>query len=150
MRRLLRNGFALFMLLASPFTLAADSLVAHDAWVREAPPGAVVLAAYLVLENQGAQTDGLIGVTSPDFEAVDIHTTEVRAGVARMIALEKLPLPAHGQVVFAPGGNHLMLLRPRHPLAAGSHVTLDLHFASGTRLTVVAPVQAGAGPAHQR
>lgn len=150
MAGLLRIALAATLLAAAMPAHAAGALAAHDAWVREAPPGVTVLAAYLVIENSGARTNQLVGVTSPEFGAVEIHATQVRDGVATMTAVPALPVPAHGRAALAPGGYHLMLLRPKHALAAGDRVTLALRFASGATLRVSAPVRrAEAGPAHQ-
>ena len=130
------------MLMMTCLAAVADgTVVARDAWVREAPPGAQVLAAYLTLENPGTKADKLVAVLSPDFARVEIHATEIRDGIARMIAIDTLPIPAHAVVKLAPGGYHLMLHRPRRALAAGMSVTLQLRFDSGARLTVVAPVR---------
>ncbi len=132
------------------FALADNAIVVRDAWVREAPPGAPVLAAYLTLENQGSKADKLVAVLGPDFDKIEIHATEIRAGIARMRALDALPIPPHAAVQLAPGGQHLMLHHPRRALVAGASVKLELRFDSGARLTVLAPVRrAESGPVHQ-
>ena len=137
------------LMLASVFTFADSEIVVRDAWVREAPPNASVLAAYLTLENQGSKADKLVAVLSPDFAKIEIHATEIRDGVARMIALDALPIPPHAVVTLAPGGQHLMLHHPRRALTAGAHVKMELQFSSGTRLTVITPVRrAESGAAH--
>jgi copper(I)-binding protein len=120
---------------------ADTTVVVRDAWVREAPPGAPVLAAYFTLENPGSKADKLVAVHCPDFAKTEIHATEIRNGVARMIALDALPIPPHATVMLAPGGYHLMLHSPRRELSAGMHVNLELRFDSGTRLPVDAPVR---------
>jgi periplasmic copper chaperone A len=129
--------------------VAASTVVVRDAWVREAPPGAAVLAAYFTLENTGTKEDKLIAVRSPDFDKIEIHATEIRDGVARMIALDALPIPPHAVVKLAPGGYHLMLHHPRRALTAGMDIKLELRFASGARTTVIAPVRrAESGATH--
>jgi len=146
-----RKRFAVgVMLLITGLLAVADStIVVRDAWVREAPPGAPVLAAYFTLENTGPKADKLVAVHAADFEKIEIHATEIRAGVARMIALDALPIAPHAVVRLAPGGYHLMLHHPRRVLAAGMSVRLELRFESGTRLPVAAPVRrAESGPAH--
>lgn len=137
------------LLLGCQFAVADNTIVVRDAWMREAPPGAQVLAAYLTLENPGSKADKLVAVRGPDFDKIEIHATEIRAGVARMIALDALPIPPHAVVALAPGGYHLMLHHPRRALAAGMSTRLELRFDSGARLTVVAPVRrAESGAAH--
>ena len=147
------NGFAvgLMLMMTGLWAVADSTVVVRDAWVREAPPGAAVLAAYFTLENPGSKAEKLVAVSCPDFNKVEIHATEIRDGVARMRALTALSIPPHAEVKLAPGGYHLMLLQPQRALVAGMNVKLQLRFESGTRLTVIAPVrraESGATPHH--
>jgi hypothetical protein len=149
MVRYKRFAVGVLLLITGLLAVADSSVVVRDAWVREAPPGAPVLAAYFTLENPGSKADKLVAVRGADFDQIEIHATEIRAGVARMIALDALPIPPHALIKLAPGGYHLMLHHPRRALAAGMSVKLELRFESGTRLTVVAPVRrAEPGTAH--
>ncbi len=150
MRRYKRFTVGVVMLLLPClFAVAGSSIVVRDAWVREAPPGAPVLAAYFTLENPRSKADKLVAVRGADFDKIEIHATEIRAGVARMIALDALPVPPRAVVKLAPGGYHLMLHRPRRALTAGMHIQLELRFGSGARVNLVAPVRrAGSGPTH--
>ena len=151
MARNMRYAVAVMLMMTSLLAFADNAIVVRDAWVREAPPGAPVLAAYFTLENPGSKADKLVAVRSPDFDKIEIHATEIRAGVARMIALDALPIPPQAVVKLAPGGYHLMLHHPRRALAAGMSTRLELSFDSGARLTVVAPVrraQSGAAQHH--
>mgnify|MGYP001568737985 FL=1 len=149
MVQLKRFAVGAVLMMTSLFAVADSAIVVRDAWVREAPPGAPVLAAYFTLENPGSKADKLVAVLCPDFAKIEIHATEIRTGVARMIALDALPIPPHAVVKFAPGGQHLMLHRPRRALAAGMNVKLELRFDSGARLTVLAPVRrAESGAVH--
>ena len=122
-------------------TYAATALQVQDAWIQEAPPGAPVLAAYLVIANPGASAQTLVSVSSPDFAAVEIHTSQIVNGVASMTPVKNLTLPAQGQQRFAPGGAHLMLLQPKRALHAGDPVRLRLHFSNATTLDVAAQVR---------
>jgi copper(I)-binding protein len=130
------------MLMTACLLALADSvIVLQDAWVREAPPGAPVLAAYFSLENTGSKADKLVAVRSLDFEKIEIHSTEIHSSVARMITLDTLAIPSRAVIKFAPGGNHLMLIKPRRALAAGMRIKLEFRFGSGAHLTVLAPVR---------
>jgi copper(I)-binding protein len=144
-----RFAVGVMLLITSLLAVADSTIVVRDAWVREAPPGAPVLAAYFTLENTGSKADKLVAVRAVDFEKIEIHATEIRAGVARMIALDALPIPPHALTKLAPGGYHIMLHHPRRALAAGMSVKLELRFESRTRLSVAAPVRrAESGAAH--
>ncbi len=129
-------------------TYAATALHVQNAWVQEAPPGATVLAAYLVIANPGAQPQTLVSVSSPDFAAVEIHTSQIVNGMASMTQLKDLTIPAKGQQVFAPGGAHLMLLQPKRALHAGDPVRLRLQFKGAAALDVTAKVKRASSDTH--
>lgn len=124
------------------------SVVVRDAWIREAPPGATVLAGYMVLANTGEQTQSLVSARAEGFERVELHETVLEDGRASMRPVTALTLPARGEVALAPGGRHLMLIRPRRPLRAGAQVPLELRFADGAVVRVTVPVEAARPESH--
>jgi len=92
-------------LLLASWTLAAaaeSTLVVEDAWVREAPPTARMLAAYMRLKNPTSEDYQLIAVSSPVFSHVMLHKTEVVDGMARMQHREQIAIPAHGSLARDP------------------------------------------------
>jgi hypothetical protein len=117
-----------------------------DPWIRLAPPGARMMAGYLVLENPGDQPQELVAVSSPDFASIEVHRTEIVDGVARMIPEPDLTVPAGGRAVFEPGGRHLMLHGPARDLSEGDTVALSFGFADGGRIDLTAPVRRGSDP----
>lgn len=138
----------LAVLLTAPgLTLAANDITVHDAWVRAAPPGATVLAAYLTIDNHSARAQTLSGAGSPQFESVEIHRTEIKNGVAGMSAQPRVAIAAHGTLSFAPNGYHLMLIGPRKALHVGDHVELRMQFDGHPSLRIQAPVRTDAAPA---
>jgi copper(I)-binding protein len=135
-------AIALSLLISMPSTFAAESsLTVQDPWVREAPPVSRVLAAYLVVENKGEPNRTLSGASSPAFERVEIHKTEIRDGVANMLRQDKVEIPGGASVAFESGGYHLMLIGPIKLLRAGDHVELSLSFENGELLKVNADVR---------
>ncbi|MFN2308862.1 MAG: copper chaperone PCu(A)C [Gammaproteobacteria bacterium] len=128
----------------------AEPLTVSGAWVREGPPTTQVLAAYMQIDNPGTQDLALIGVSSPQFDSVEIHQTRVVDGLARMLPQERLAIPAGGGVTLEPGGLHMMLIQARHPLSAGDRVMLQLRLEDGTQVPVDAEVRrdAVAAPEH--
>ena len=129
------------------FPVHAQPLEVHDAWVRQGPPTAKVLAAYMTLKNPGAQAIVISGASSPQFERVEIHRTEIVDGVARMIPQQHLRLPPTGSVALEPGGIHFMLINAKQPLAEGDKVRIDLRLDADTRMAVEAIVRPDAGMA---
>lgn len=113
----------------------------ENAWVREAPPGARMLAAYLTLNNPGEQDLVLVEVQSTAFKHVMLHKSEVVDGVARMIHMDEVVIPAGGSVQLQPGGLHLMMPAPEARLSAGDRVGLVLIFADDSRVEVEADVR---------
>ena len=130
-------------------TLAANSWLAaaqpdiqiENAWVREAPPSARMLAAYMTLKNPADQDQVLVEVQSPAFSHVMLHRSKVIDGVARMIHLDEVVIPAGGSVQLEPGGLHLMMPAPETRLSAGDRVPLVLLFADGNQIEVQAEVR---------
>jgi len=133
----------LFFLASSAWASSQHGIEIHDPWVREAPPTARVLAAYLQLNNHGDQTHTLVSVESPAFKRIELHRSEEKDGMAAMARVTKIMIPAHGKVNFEPGSLHIMLIDPVAPLKAGNKVDLTLHFADGSSLAVTADVRRG-------
>jgi len=137
-----RFAIVLSLLMAIPTAFAAEgSLMVQDPWVREAPPLSKVLAAYLVVENKGKQNRTLNGASSPAFERVEMHKTEVRDGVANMLRQDKLEIPGGGSLAFESGAYHLMLIGPLKPLHMGDRIELSLSFKNGELIKVNADVR---------
>lgn len=127
-------------------TGSTGAVDAVGAWVRWMPAG-LPEAGYLVLENTTGDEIVLTGASSPDFERVELHESiTTPEGNARMRHIESVAIPAQGKLVLEPGGYHLMLMQARHPIKVGDEVTIELTFADGEMLTVLAGVK----PAGQR
>ncbi len=132
--------------LLSAATAEGAGLRIDNAWVREAPPGAAMLAAYLTLHNDGDQERVLVAVDSPRFSHVMLHRSLVVDGIARMEHVDELKIPAGGSLSLAPGGYHLMLSAVDPAPRAGDKVEFVLHFRNGEAISVQLPVRrAGSG-----
>jgi len=139
----------LLLLLFLPGAIrAADTMEVSDAWVREAPPVSRVLAAYMQIRNLTGADFTIVEVSSPDFASAQLHRTVLEDGIARMLPVDQLTVPAGGSVAMEPGGLHLMLYEPSRPLPQGDSVTLILHRSDGICYTLPAPVRAGTGDEH--
>ena len=118
-----------------------NALIIRDAWVREAPPGTAMLAAYLTIENPSDINRTLEFVVSKYFDHVMIHKSEIVDGVAKMLHQDKLSIPAHGKLELKPGNFHLMMPAPEKALHADDIVYFRLYFANGESLPVKAIVK---------
>ncbi|MBI2380560.1 MAG: copper chaperone PCu(A)C [Gammaproteobacteria bacterium] len=139
---MLKLGLCLVSLAAQPVWGAqADAVRVDEAWVRAAPPGAGMTAAFLALKNGANQEAVLVGAASAEAGSVELHGHSHEGGVMRMRAVARLPVPAHGEVRLAPGGLHLMVFEPKSPLKPGAEFPLELRFADGSRRRVAARVR---------
>jgi copper(I)-binding protein len=140
--------FPLLMLLlfAAQSASAAGSVIqVQDPWIREAPPGMPMLAAFMVIHNSGDRPVAVTAVHSPQFGRIEMHRTVVSNGVARMLAQPRLVIPAGGSLTLKPGGYHLMLFGAKSRLTAGQHAQLTLELDHGAPVTVTAEVRRSAG-----
>ena len=88
-------------------------LVMSELEVTRPMPGMQMSAGFFVITNNTDEFVRITSVSSPQFEAVEIHETTITDGISRMRELEALEIPARSSVVLERGGKHLMLMRPR-------------------------------------
>lgn len=137
---------ATILLAVAPAFAAADVVVTAP-WARASILANRPGAAYLSLTTDTG--DRLLSVSSPVADQVMIHAVETREnGVARMVPLEALDLPAGETVVLGPGTMHLMLMQLEQKLVEDATLPLTLTFEIAGEITVEAPVLgiAAAGP----
>ena len=107
------------------------------------------MAGYLVITNAGPAADTLLGASSPQARAVEVHQESTAGGVMKMRPVTGLTIPPHGSVALTPGGYHLMLIGPRGSFRPGAKVPVTLRFSREGEvriaLTVEAPRQSGGG-----
>lgn len=116
-------------------------VVAHDPWVRASNPGASHTALFVTLHNPDAKALALIGARTEKAGHVEIHTHTEVDGVMQMRRIEQIAVPAGGDAVLRPGGDHLMLLDLPSPLVDGDQVAATLVFDDGSQIALVAPVR---------
>ena len=111
----------------------APPLEISDVVVKKPLPGMHMSAGYFTMTNNSQQPIVITQVTSPQFGSVEMHESVVEDGVARMVGMDELALSPGATVEFAPGGKHLMLMRPGDDL---SLVTLDFYAGDTVVLTI--------------
>jgi len=110
-----------------------------DALCRPTPKGRQTTGCYMTLTAGAA--DRLVSVESPQANIVQIHESRMESNMMMMRQLrDGLPLAAGQATLLAPGGNHLMLLGVKEPLATGDTVQLTLTFEAAAPVEVTAPV----------
>lgn len=110
---------------------AAGGLVVEQAWIRAAPPGAMMLAGYATLRNSGDAPLTVGAADSEDFGSVSLHETVAEGGVERMRPLAAIELAPGASVQFSPGGRHFMLMQARRELRVGATVKIHISTKDG-------------------
>ena len=119
---------------------AAETLQIRESYVREMPPGQSTSAGFMKLVNSGKRPVALIGATSDGAGSVEIHRHLHEGGTMRMERVLRLEVPAQGQLVFAPGGYHLMLINLKRSYRAGDTINITLLDEEGKLYPAVFPV----------
>jgi len=119
-----------------------------DPWARATAPQQANSAAYVTIRNHG-EADRIVRAEAAVSRKVELHTHEVDAqGVARMIEIPAIELPAHTTTELKPGGLHVMFigLHERFPLKLvlekAGEVTLEVEVKAAA---AGAPMQHGTG-----
>ena len=134
MKALLCIGLALLAPCALAHSPTAKSAVqVEDGWVRWLPAN-LPAAGYATIHNDSAKPVNLTGAESADYGMAMLHRSMQKDGQDVMERVNALSIPAHGTVQLAPGGYHLMLMHPRHPIKPGDSVHVSLHFDDGESL----------------
>lgn len=126
---------AVILLAAAPAAHATDCTpVVESPWIRKPPMAMPMMAGFATIRNPCPAPVTLVGAASPAFGAVELHETRTVDGVSRMRHVESLEVPAGGEVSLAPGGLHLMLMRPQAAPGAGGPIEVELSLADGRTL----------------
>jgi copper(I)-binding protein len=139
---------ALLLLIGASAASADATLEISEAWVREAPPTARMMAGYMTINNSGDAAITVTSISSPDFDSAEIHRTVIEEEVARMLPVRQLEIPANSQVKLEPGGLHLMLFDAKRPLPEGETVTFIIHLDGSNSVSITSPVVRKTGEDH--
>lgn len=134
--------------------IAHDGVDVQDAYARSANP--MTGAAFMTLSNHRDVDCRLIGVASDAAERVELHTHREVDGVMKMIHVEEgFDIPAYGTRHLERGGDHVMFMGLKRPMADGDTIPLTLDFGDCGTQQVEVPVDnrrmsaKGAGTTHE-
>lgn len=134
--------FCLASALATAALSASDTVQIEHPIIFETLPSAKSAAGYMTVKNTGTVEDRLISAKA-DFAHAEVHETTVNAeGVARMQHAEHgFVLPVGEDVVFKPGGKHIMLMRLSEQMVAGEDRPITLVFENAGQIEVLFKVE---------
>ena len=135
--------FAATVLALSTVGSARADIRIEEAYARAAMPSAPTAAVYLELHNDGAEDEVLLGASSESAAKTMLHgSSEGAGGVMTMTAHHGgVVIPAGSSHVFAPGGDHVMLMGLTEPLDAGATLGLTLSFERAGEIRIEVPVE---------
>ncbi len=142
---------AVAALLAAAPVRAADTklgaVTVLQPWSRPAQAG-MNGVGFLTIANTGKTPVTLKGAQSPAAGKIEIHQSAMADGVMTMRRQDAgVVIPPGGQVAFAPGGYHFMLLGLKQAQGPGQKVPVTLLFDKDRKLTVELTVQLAPPPA---
>lgn len=110
---------------------AAGKLEIRDAWIRSAPPNAMMLAGYATLQNTGDAPITINAVKAVGFGDTSMHETVMVGDVSQMRPIGDLVIAPGTSIAFAPGGKHIMLMQPTQSPKPGNQVAITFTLSDG-------------------
>lgn len=108
--------------------------------VRATPPGIKNTAVFFTIKNTTNNDQLIVSAQASAGEKVELHTHSMVNGVMSMRQVMSVPLSAGEEVLFQPGGLHIMLFNVKKPLVVGDKVDITLLLDNGEKVKFVADV----------
>lgn len=125
--------------LLSPFAAQAQGTISiHEAYARGANPKSG--AAFMVIGNSGTSACTLMGATTEAADKAELHTSRDEGGVMKMVATGPIEIGPGESHALLRGGDHIMLMGLKQPLADGGQVPLVLDFGDCGLVHIAVPV----------
>jgi copper(I)-binding protein len=122
---------------AIPHEYTAGAIEIIYPFFRATPPGAPTGAGYLIVNNNGAESDRLLGIETEAAERVTFHQTVIDNDVARMVPIEDgIEIPAGGEYRLGLDGTHAMLEGLTAPFGLGQLIPGTLIFDRAGRIDI--------------
>ena len=123
-----------------PAAAAEAGVTLTDGYIRTIIPTRPA-AGYFTLTNDGAADRTLVAASSPGCGSVMLHKSVSENGVEKMLPVASVAVPAHKSISFAPGGYHLMCMKPDTSVKPGGSVSMTLMFKDGGTVNAAFPVR---------
>ncbi len=117
-----------------------------DAVVKLSPVDNNPSALYFTVRG-GERSVDLLRVTSPSVIRTEMHETvsDPKSGMLTMKAIDRIAIPAKGEVAFKRGGKHVMLFGVNRIARDLGKMEATFIFSDGSQILVTAPVEKIAG-----
>ncbi|MFN3338673.1 MAG: copper chaperone PCu(A)C [Dietzia sp.] len=110
-------------------------VILDDGWAKAT--GTDMSGVFGTIRNPGDDDVHLTGVSGELGGRTELHETV--PGGSGMMMQEKedgFLVPAGGELILAPGGDHIMLMELDEPITTGQQITLTLAFSDGAEQAV--------------
>lgn len=126
---------------ASDAGASAGRITVTDPWIKAAESG--MTAAFGTVVNGTGRDLTLVSASTPASAEVQLHetTSDGSGGMGMQQKEGGFAIPAGGQHVLEPGGDHIMLMALTEPLLPGDEAEVTLHFDDGTAVPFTATVK---------
>lgn len=132
------------MVLLTSFAFAASAadereatgLSARAGWAFPVAADAPFGMVFLVLNNRGDRERVLQGASSPVADKIVLHAAVADLSPDTTTPVESLSISPESDLIFAPGGPHLMLVGLKQALEVGEQFPVTLHFSDGDSFTL--------------
>lgn len=121
---------------------AIEDIAVTDVQILAMSEGQINTAAYMKLVNDcRCEEHALIAAYSPVAREIELHSYEEANGRMKMRQIDEIILQSNSELIFKPGGPHLMLMGVKKQIKDGDSVPLTLEFEDGSRLELTAHVK---------
>ena len=122
----------------------SDRMHVSDYWVKAAPEG--MSAAFMKIHNDSPDQIRIVAASSDVAGTTELHEMREENGAKTMAEkADGYVVEAHKTLDLTPGGDHIMLMELKRPIAAGDMVPITLTFADGSQATIEAAARDFAG-----
>lgn len=106
----------------------------ENLWIRPAPPGVTTMAAYGTIRNNFPEILEIVSASSPLFDEVIFHATNINNGIASMNSVDTLSIAPKTHAQLKPMGTHIMLIDALNEVAIGDLVPIYFILRDGSQL----------------
>jgi len=138
---IIASSLVLASLSGSLLADAAADITVSNAYVRATAPGQANSVAFMTLHNSSMQAYAVVDAEGHAAKAIELHTHVHENGMMKMRRINKIDLPAHGNVMLKPGGHHIMLIGLKQAANKGDSIHLSLVFNDGSKKMLEVPVK---------
>jgi copper(I)-binding protein len=138
MRNLIYSVFTALLIIfnANATEYGFKNILISNPWARTAPVKNSNSAIYMEIINNSEHNDTLIKAETEISTKVEIHKTVTLDKISSMVAIDKVMIPAHTTVKFAPKGLHIMIMGLNKELIENDKFNLSLTFEKAGKVDV--------------